>query len=131
MLRAFKKFKPILNQITHDSDVIVGLQQNKKNKLEALRFSEEEWLFLDSLMLVLEPLYFSTCLLSGRSYPTLSTAKAIENILISRFSQLSRPLTTGIIMAMSKLILEKIELYFKSPTKISASQLKLMLVINF
>lgn len=129
MLKYFLRFKRIVNDICENPEKIVGLTEAKMNKLHTIKMRAEDWHVVDCLLLVLEPLCYATNLLSGRSYPTLSTSKAVENILVSRYDSLKRPPFCKIIIDLSDSILDKIRLYFTHQSKISLAQRKLMLVI--
>lgn len=128
MIKMFMKYKQIVEEITAIPGKVIGLDEVKKAKLRQLRLSQEEWIFLDSILMVLEPFYFSTVMLSAREYPTLSKTKAIENILISKFEILSSPPYTNVIIEMSQMLLENIQLYLIDPSKVSKEQRDITLV---
>lgn len=62
-------------------NVLDGLNDKQKQALHRLTLSQDEWDILSAIRKVLEPFYVSTVVLSGRHYPTLSTAFYICRLL--------------------------------------------------
>ena len=58
--------------------------------LKRQSLSDNEWQIVDSLMKILEPIYYSTEILQGLSYHTISQAKIIKQKLLNKYKLLAK-----------------------------------------
>jgi hypothetical protein len=78
MLERAYKHKDVITKITTDNKNIPGLTQSQRTKLSALKFDNRDWCIIESLKDILQPFYFATKLMSGRSYNTLSLSFVVK-----------------------------------------------------
>lgn len=131
MISVFLDYKQLIEEITAMPQKIIGLEKQKMNKLRKFELKQEDWQLLDIALVVLEPFYLATKMLSGQEYPTLSKAKAIENLLITKFSSLSSIPHSFLTMELASLIFPTIQMYLTCPTKLSKEQRDTTLVRKF
>lgn len=86
MLKRFIKFKFIVNELSHNMDLLSKLKPKKKQNLEKLSFNSTEWDLAEMLFKNLKPFYEATKFLSARNYPSLSVAYFIKTGLKSFFN---------------------------------------------
>ncbi|CAF1290950.1 unnamed protein product [Didymodactylos carnosus] len=71
MLDRFIVYREIVNVVTHNPTLVVGLDSTQREKLKKLSYSHTDWDCLLALKNVLFPFYRVTELLSARNYQTL------------------------------------------------------------
>ncbi|MBY0580649.1 MAG: hypothetical protein K2P53_03070 [Rickettsiales bacterium] len=83
MISKIIKAKYVYNKITIDPGTIDGLTEKQITKLKKLTLLSEDWKFLDILHHNLAPFFEATKLLSTRNFPSLSSAKFVQNTLMN------------------------------------------------
>ncbi|XP_047133825.2 uncharacterized protein LOC124811958 [Hydra vulgaris] len=83
MISKIIKAKYVYNKITIDPGTIDGLTEKQINKLKKLALLSDDWKFLDILHYNLAPFFEATKLLSTKNFPTLSSAKFVQNTLMN------------------------------------------------
>ena len=83
------KYRPIINELTKNPSVVIGIQNAQINRLKRLVFSDKEWKIIIALIEVLGPFYHATKMLSGRNYQTQSISYVVINALKSYLNTLS------------------------------------------
>ena len=77
MTDRFCIYKPIVNQITNNPELIDGLTKTQKKSLNNLKLNNSEWIIIETLRDVLKPFFYATKIVSGKKYETLSINKII------------------------------------------------------
>ena len=86
MLKRFIKFKFIVNELSHNSELLSKLKPNKRKNLEKISFNSKEWDLVEMLFRNLKPFFTATKFLSTRNYPSLSVSFFVMKCLKNFFN---------------------------------------------
>ena len=75
--------KNVYNKINIDPGTIDGLTEKQISKSKKLNLLSEDWKLLGVLRYNLVPFFEATKLLPNKSFPTLSSAKFVQNTLMN------------------------------------------------
>lgn len=126
MLERFYHLKLIVDEITCNPQLILGIQLRHERKLRSLVMTKDDWDAVVLMVKLLKPFYKASVMLQGQKYQTLSMAKVVETILIEYYANLEASNTKEFHVA------NRLNEYLKAHlvTKISREQKRTSLVTN-
>jgi hypothetical protein len=86
MLERFYQLKLIVDEITCNPQLILGIQLTSERKLRSLVITKEDWDVVVLMIKLLKPFYKASVMLQGQKYQTLSMAKIVETILLEYYA---------------------------------------------
>jgi hypothetical protein len=88
MLERFYQLKLIVDEITCNPQLILGIKLRSEKKLRSLVITKEDWDTIVLMTNLLKPFYKASVMLQGQKYQTLSMAKVVETILLEYYANI-------------------------------------------
>ena len=123
MLERFHLLKVIVDEITCNPQIIVGIQKSHLDKIRKINFKQDDWECISVLINVLKPFYKATVMLQGQKYHSLSISKVIESSFIKYYDQLFKNSNNFLESMVSSKLSEYVKKYLVE--KISVPQKEL------